>query len=238
MGSRSPAPLRSLPRAFVVGVPDPLPAHILLPEEEFSKFHKVLRLKSGDEVAILPNDGRLVRARLEGHGAVPIETHWPDTEPKTRLTLCLAMPKADSLDESVRMGSEIGVAEFVVFPSDRSVTNWDDKRRTNRLRRLRAISREAAEVGFRTRMPKIVLAESLRQVLDEHGEAQVLSEVEGVVKTLQRGEVVTLVVGPEGGWSPREVGLIGERAVTLGPRVLRVDTAAAAACALVLLHEG
>ena len=44
-----------------------------------------------------------------------------------------------------------------------------------------------------------------------------------------------VVIGPEGGWSPREVELIGDRAVTLGPRVLRVDTAAAAACALALL---
>ena len=234
MGRRDAAPLRSLPRAFVSGIPEELPGSILLPEEEYSKFYKVLRMKSGDEVALLPGDGRLVRCRLEGHSAVPTEVVRPETEPRVRLTLCLAMPKADKLDESVRMGSELGVTEFVVFPSDRTVVKWDEKKREARLRRLRAIARESAEVSFRTRSPRISLAASLEDVLTEFPSAQVLSEVEGVTRTMQALEETALVIGPEGGWSPREVAAIGERAVTLGPRVLRVDTAVAAACALVL----
>jgi 16S rRNA (uracil1498-N3)-methyltransferase len=237
LGSRSPAPLRSLPRAFVSGVPDDLPNSILLPDEEYSKFYKVLRMKAGDEVALLPGDGRLIRARLEGHYAVPTETHRPDTEARTDLTLCLAMPKADSLDESVRMGSELGVARFVLFPSERTVVRWDEKKREARLRRLRAIAREAAEVSFRTRMPKIALCDSLETVLREHAGAQVLSEVEGTARRIEVESSTTLVVGPEGGWAPREVAMIGERAVTLGPRVLRVDTAVAAACSLALLDR-
>lgn len=223
-----------MPRAFVSGIPEELPGSILLPEEEYSKFYKVLRMKSGDEVALLPGDGRLVRCRLEGHSAVPTEVVRPETEPRVRLTLCLAMPKADKLDESVRMGSELGVTEFVVFPSDRTVVKWDEKKREARLRRLRAIARESAEVSFRTRSPRISLAASLEDVLTEFPSAQVLSEVEGVTRTMQALEETALVIGPEGGWSPREVAAIGERAVTLGPRVLRVDTAVAAACALVL----
>ncbi len=237
MGSRSPAPLRSLPRAFVTGVPDDLPAHILLPEEEYSKFYKVLRMNSGDEVAILPGDGRLIRSRLEGHNAVPTEVFHPDTEPNTELVLCLAMSKAETLEESVRMGSEMGVARFVLFPSERTIVHWDEKKRENKLRRLRAIAREAAEVSYRTRLPKISLSDSLEAVLKDHADAQVLSEVEGTAKTMKVDASTTLVIGPEGGWAPREVVLIGDRAVTLGPRVLRVDTAVAAACALALLER-
>ncbi len=237
MGSRDVAPLRSLPRVFVSGVPDELPRNILLPEEEYSKFYKVLRMKAGDEVAILPGDGRLIRARLEGRGAVPTEVHLPETEPKVELVLCLAMPKAETLEESVRMGSEMGVARFVLFPSDRTIVKWDENKRENKLRRLRAISREAAEVSYRTRLPKIALSDSLDSVLKENPGAQALSEVEGTAKTMQVEEVTTLVIGPEGGWAPREVALIGERAVSLGPRVLRVDTAVAAACALALLDR-
>jgi 16S rRNA (uracil1498-N3)-methyltransferase len=209
----------------------------LLPEEEYSKFHKVLRMKSGDEVALLPGDGRLVRARLEGRGAVPVSVHRPETEPRVSLTLCLAMSKADTLDESVRMASEMGAVRFVVFASDRTVVKWDDKKREARLRRLRAIAREAAEVCFRTKLPKIAVAESLDDVLGEFSAAQVLSEVEGTALKMNVSEETTLVIGPEGGWSPREVEKIGGRAVTLGPRVLRVDTAVAAACALALLER-
>ncbi|HXH60522.1 MAG TPA: RsmE family RNA methyltransferase [Fimbriimonadaceae bacterium] len=237
MGSREPAPLRSVPRAFVAGVPEELPERILLPEEDDKKFRNVLRLKSGDEVAILPGDGRLVRATLDGHSVRPVETVWPDTEPRRRLTLCLAMPKNDKLDESVRLGSEIGVATFVLFPSDRTVVKWDEKKREHRLRRLRAIAREAAEVSFRTRLPGIGLMLSLAEVLESYPNAQVLSEVEKVDAKMRTADEMTLVIGPEGGWSPREVEQIGERAVTLGERVLRVDTAVASACALALLGD-
>lgn len=237
MGSRIPAPLRSLPRAFVSGIPEELPETILLPDEEYSKFYKVLRMKSGDEVALLPGDGRLVRCRLEGHSAVPTETVRPETESRVKLTLCLAMPKNEKLDESVRMGSELGVAQFVVFPSERTVVKWDDKKREARLRRLRAIAREAAEVSFRTLLPKITLRESLGEVLTEFDSAQVLSEVEGTPRHIAIKDEATLVIGPEGGWAPREVETIGDRAVTLGPRVLRVDTAVAAACALMLVER-
>lgn len=236
MGSRDPAPLRSLPRAFVSGIPDD-PTSILLPDEEYSKFYKVLRMKSGDEVALLPGDGRILRCRLEGHNAVPTETLRPDTEARVHLTLCLAMSKNETLDESVRMGSELGVAQFVVFPSERTVVKWDDKKREARLRRLRAIAREAAEVSFRTHLPKIALRDSLAEVLAEFDGAQVLSEVEGTAGRLEIRGDTTLVVGPEGGWAPREVEAIGDRAVTLGPRVLRVDTAVAAACALALVER-
>jgi 16S rRNA (uracil1498-N3)-methyltransferase len=147
------------------------------------------------------------------------------------------MPKNDSLDESVRLGTEIGVHTFVVFPSDRTVVKWDEKKRQHRLRRLHAIAREAAEVSFRTRLPRIGFAHSLQEVLEANPQAQVFSEVEGTQKSLVRSEETTLVIGPEGGWSPREVELIGDRAVTLGPRVLRVDTAVAAACSLTLLSD-
>lgn len=234
MGSSDSGSIRSLPRAFVPGIPDDLPDSILLPDEEFKKLHTVLRLAAGAEIAILPGDGRLIKCRLDGHFAWPIEVFYPITEPKTELTLCLAMPKVEKLEECIRMGSEIGVFKFIIFPSDRSVVHWDENKSAHKLKRLRAISREACEVSFRTRLPKIALAESLSAILDETPNAQVLSEQESANCKLKTANSVTLVIGPEGGWSPREVALIGERAVTLGPRVLRVDTAAIAACAIVL----
>lgn len=66
--------------------------------------------------------------------------------------------------------------------------------------------------------------------------ATVLSEVQDESKKLTKvGTEMTIVVGPEGGWSIRELELIGDRGVTLGPRVLRVDHAGPAAAAILLL---
>ena len=226
--------LRGLPRIFLPGASFEEPTE--LPREELDKLRKVLRLSSGAEVAILPDNGSLIRCRLQGHNVVPESVEWPNTEPALNLTLAQALPKGDKIDEIVRACTELGVSKFVLFPSDRTVVRWDEKKVASRLQRLHVIAREAAEVSFRTKLPTVEWVPNLERVLADHPAAIVLSEVEGLSPRLSvASEMMTIVVGPEGGWSPRELSLIGPRGVSLGPRVLRVDHAGAAAAALLLL---
>ncbi|RYG23301.1 16S rRNA (uracil(1498)-N(3))-methyltransferase [bacterium] len=231
-------PLRALSRTFVPGA-DFEDGSIELPSEELDKLRKVLRLSSGAEIAVLPNDGTLVRCRLDGRQAIALETVRPETEAGLHLTLAQALPKGDKLDEIVRGGTELGVSRFIVFPSERTVVRWEPKKVQDRLRRLGTIAREAAEVSFRTRLPEVVWMDSLAEVLKAKTDAVVLSEMEGVkVKLRPIGDRMTVVVGPEGGWAKREFEAIGDRGVTLGPRVLRVDHAGPSAAAILLLeHE-
>lgn len=229
-------PLRALPRLFLDSEPDE--GIFELPKAEIEKLRKVLRLRPGAQIACLPGDGRIFRCVFEGHVAHVLKEEAIDSEPEFHLTIAQAIPKPEKLDQVVRMGTEIGVSEFVVFPSERTVARWDETKMEHRLARLRAIAREAAEVCFRARLPMIAAAASLAAVLETTSDALVLSEQERVpVHLLDRlpSERAVIVVGPEGGWAPSEVERIGARAVTLGPRVLRVDTAAAAAAALILL---
>lgn len=226
--------LRALPRAFVVGATADEPFE--LPSDELDKFRKVLRLGTGDQIAILPNDGTLMVCRLDGRRAIPEAVHRPETEAAVRVTIAQALPKGDKLDEIVRACTEFGVAGFTLFPSDRSVVKWDADKLVSRVRRLEAIARESAEVSFRTVLPTFTVAADLREVLRATPSAIVLSEVEGLEGGLKPvDQAATIVVGPEGGWSPKELTMIGGRGVTLGPRVLRVDHAAAAAAAVLLL---
>ena len=229
------SPLRSLPRLFLPGYSGEEPVE--LPGDELDKLRKVLRLSTGAEIGVLPDDGSLIRCRLEGRSAVPLEKLWPDTEPSLVLTVAQALPKGDKLDEIVRACSEIGVSRFLLFPSDRTVVQWDAKKTNERLRRLSVIAREACELSFRTRLPSFQVFGKLDEVLKAEPSCVVLSEAEGVPRYLEKGgDSLCLVVGPEGGWSPRELKLIGDRGATLGPRVLRVDHAAAAAAAILLLQ--
>lgn len=212
---------------------------IELPQEELDKLRKVLRLSPGAEIAVLPNDGSIVRCRLHARHAEPLEIQRPEVEAMMRLTICQALPKGDKIDEIVRACTELGAARFVLFPSERSVVQWDDKKTASRLKRLETIAREAAEVSFRTLLPTLEMAKSLGDALSQFQDATVLSEAEGVTALLTaRSERATIIVGPEGGWSPRELQLIGGRGITLGPRVLRVDHAAPAAAAILLLKHG
>lgn len=230
-----PLPLRALPRIFVPGA-DPN-GEIELPPAELRKLRHVLRLSPGAEIAVLPNDGSLVRCTLGARTARPLDVVWPQTEAPLNLTVAQARPKGDKLDEIVRACTEIGVSRYILFPSDRTVTRWDDAKQRDRVSRLATIAREASEVSFRTRLPTFEVAESLSEVLRREPAAVVLSEVEGLASGLRfGGEKTTIVVGPEGGWSDREIELIGNRGITLGPRVLRVDHAAAAAAAILLLR--
>lgn len=228
--------LRSLPRVFLDNVPADLDQNpIELPPKEFDKFRKVLRLNRGDQVAVLPGDGRIIRCSYEGKTVVPIETHNLNTQPEKEVILIQALPKMDKLEVIVRMATELGVHKFVLFPSERTVVRWDNKKLQDRINRLKTIARESAEVGFRATLPEIEYHDSLKSVLEKYPASLVLSEYENVEKTLS--EASSIIVGPEGGWTSRELKLIGDRSVTLGPRVLRVETAAIAACSILLCEK-
>lgn len=239
MDRRDLPPLRSLPRTFLPGyMPDGEP--IELPETELRKLRNVLRLSTGAYVAILPGDGTLIVGQIDGKLIQIIETVSAPAKPGVRVHLMLGLPRSEKLEEIVRMTTELGVEEFTIFPCDRTIVRWDEKKRTDRTVRLNSIAREASEVSYRGTLPKLAWEADLASALKVHPEAIVLSETENLCHTLASRleglSQVTLVVGPEGGWSPREVDLIGERATTMGEFVFRVETAAVAAVAATLLR--
>jgi 16S rRNA (uracil1498-N3)-methyltransferase len=224
-----------MPRLFIPGATMDQPFEI--PKAEFSKLHDVLRLRSGAQVGIMPNDGTFWVCELDGRLAVPLACHVVSTEPQLVLTVAQGLPKGDKLDDVLRTCTEIGVSHFIVFPSDRSVVRWDTSKFEEKRRRLEAVVREAAETSFRMLIPMVSFATSLEAVLRVESEFAVLSELESEAQKLsQIGDKMTVVVGPEGGWSPREVQQIGTKGVTLGPRVLRTEHAGAAAAAVLLLR--
>lgn len=236
MGSRPVPTLRSLPRLFVPGASAEGP--IELPPDEVNKLRKVLRLSPGAIIGVLPDDGTIIRCEFQNRVAIPLEVHRPDVEPSLKVTIAQALPKGDRMEDIVRACTEIGVSEFILFSSERTVVRWDEKKTQDRLARLRTIATEASELSFRTRVPTLTWSKGLDDVLKARPNAVVLSEVEGLGAGLNPADgEITLVVGPEGGWAPREIQAIGNRGVTLGPRVLRVDHAAAAAAAILLLGK-
>ena len=227
--------LRSLPRVFIPEAS--ASGAIELPKDELTKLRKVLRLSPGADIAVLPNDGTLIHCKLAALTAEPVDVFTPDTEPKVRLTMAQSLPKGDKLDEIVRACTEIGVSHFELFASDRTVVRWDEKKILDRMQRLSAIAREAAEVSFRTKLPTFSYSPNLKAVLKKFPDSIVLSEVEGLTREIPLApNDPVIVVGPEGGWSKPELSLIGDRGVTLGPRVLRVDHAGPAASAMLLLQ--
>jgi len=234
--------IRSLPRCFIDGI-----AHgansVTLPPDEQKKIRQVLRLNAGDWIAVLPGNGEIWACQLDDGASATVCERYPLPNPaKRKITLAQGLPRPEKLEEVVRMGTEVGVDSFLIFPSDRSIVKWDERKVQDRLQRLRTIAREASEVCLRPYVPTVNFVKSLGEILSQDS-VIVLSETDGVPVSLSQklneleGQEATLVIGPEGGWSPREVGQIGTRAATMGKLIFRVDTAAISACAVALLSS-
>ena len=208
----------------------------VLPASIERQVRTVLRLRDGDRIVLLTGDGSEATCRLES-GALVVEARRPSAgEPVHRLTVMQALLKGDALEEVVQRGTEVGVAEFRLVVTERSVVRELSPRR---LERLRAIAREAAEQSERGSIPHVHESVGLHQALTpravmllERHDARRLSEVE---------PPTAVIIGPEGGFSPREVDAAtaaGVELAGLGPRILRSETVAVAAAAAILSRTG
>jgi 16S rRNA (uracil1498-N3)-methyltransferase len=200
---------------------------------------RVLRLQDGDEITLLDGLGGRVRCRLEDVWCVVLERGAAGGEPTHRLTVWQALLKGDHLEPVIRHGTEIGIARFGLFVSERCVTRDASPRK---LERLGIVAREAAEQSERGIVPPvdepIPFAEALAAaapgsvLLFERHEGKRLTELE---------PPSSVFIGPEGGFSPDEVAA-AERAglviAGLGPRILRSETVAVAVAAAILSRTG
>ena len=158
------------------------------------------------------------------------------SEPRHRLTVVQALLKGDALEEVVYHATEIGVAAFQLAVTERCVAREISPRK---LERLRAIAREAAEQSERGIVPLISEPVMLRDALAP-GSVLLYERHDGAgLAGLEAPQRV--VIGPEGGFSPAEVAAAVEAGVTiagLGPRILRSQTVAVAAAAVILSGTG
>jgi 16S rRNA (uracil1498-N3)-methyltransferase len=211
----------------------------------------VLRLTPGDRIAAVDGTGSAMIVSLTEVSSAAVsgtivEVCPIETEPRVRLTLAQSLPKGDRLELIIQKGTELGVANIEVVTSARTVARPPDDRVDKKLTRWQAIAKEAAEQSCRAVVPKVSGITPLAKFAERIAEfdlALLFWESEehiGVKQVLlERPDIENLlvIVGPEGGFGEDEVRLLtakGARAVSLGPRVLRCETAAIAAAAIVI----
>lgn len=214
---------------------------VTLTAEQRRQISTVLRLRPGDSIIVLDNTGMEYDVRLTDEDGV-IERRRPNrAEPPVALSLYQGLLKGAKLELVLQKGTELGVRRFVPVLTARSVAGEPGKEKA---RRYEAIVREAAEQSGRGCLPVIdrplAFPDALHDAL-ERGPALLPWEGEQSTR-LEPGDLpahgeLSLIVGPEGGFTAAEVDQArgaGARIVTLGPRILRAETAAIVASALVL----
>jgi 16S rRNA (uracil1498-N3)-methyltransferase len=200
------------------------------------QVRSVLRLADGDRIVLLTGDGNEMVCRLEGDHCMVEERRPAAGEPAHRLTVIQALLKGDALETVVRQGTELGVARFRLVVTERCVAREISARR---LERMRTIARESAEQSERGIVPPVEAPVPLRDALADG--SVLLYERHDVTRLRELEPPPAVIVGPEGGFTPAEVRAAEASRVQvawLGPRILRAETVAAAAAAVILSRTG
>ncbi len=225
---------------------------IALDPEESHHVRQVLRLRPGDRLAVFDGRGREYEAVLvdSTRQAVRVRVGAPlrdRVEPPLRVVLYPSLCRPDRMEWLIQKGTEVGVAAFRPLRAERSES---PRVSPGRLDRWRRIAREACKQCGRRVIPGVEeplsapppAAEAVAALmLDVAGSAVPLAGALGSVASAGPPAEVWLAVGPEGGFEPAEraameaAGWIG---VSLGPRVLRAETAGICAAAIVLHRLG
>jgi 16S rRNA (uracil1498-N3)-methyltransferase len=192
-----------------------------------------LRARVGEEIEVIDRAGYLLTVRLDAvspdmvEGVVVSERpHQP--EPAAKITIAIANLPAAALELVLSRCTEAGAYAFHVFQAERSVA------RGAKLQRWGTICREAAMLAGRLRIPEVDALPSLEEVLKVSSHAVMLArDAPQPLASLAEPRDLTLLVGPEGGWTERELAAVSVKA-GLGPRNLRADTAALVGLAVVL----
>ena len=219
-------------------------------------IRKVLRLKKGDIIGLLNGRGNSATAQIKmtepDRVTVQILTHDRDTEPsRQELIIAQAFLKDRKMDNLVRQLTELGASIWIPFCSERSVSRPDSHRLGKRLERWSKISRESVKQCRRGHMMTIEPAESFQDVIQK-AQASDLRIIfwEDETRTIDLTKVnshrsqierIFAVLGPEGGFSSTELDFAkanGFITASLGPRILRAQTATVAAAAILQFLYG
>src|SRR5947208_4475269 len=229
------------------------PDALVLTGGEAHHARNVLRLEPGNRVALFNGNGREATAEVSGVTSSRIELrklHETATPPlRCQITLGQAIPKGKNMDLIVQKAVELGAAEIVPIISDRTVVRLGSEESEQKRNKWQAIAVEAAKQCGQNRLPQVktprpmaeFFADAARHELRLIGslqpDAQQLKNI--LAETDQRPASVLMMVGPEGDFTPAELNVAranGCRPITLGPIILRVETAAIY-CLSVLSYE-
>ena len=227
-----------------------------LTDEDARHATRVLRLGAGDEIELIAPPQRFL-ARIERADEAGVlaraQQPLPPTEARTRVTLYQGLPKSDKMDWIVQKATELGAHGVRPVAMERSVVRLEGKDAARRAERWQKIAREAVKQCARMEMPRIAPCEKLTALREELCALDLLivpweDAQDGSLRACLSRVAdepcarIGVLIGPEGGISAREAQWLREEAgaqlVTLGPRILRTETAGLCALSAIMAFRG
>lgn len=206
----------------------------LLSGAEANHLAKVMRAQPGDQVLLFDGSGREFKARVTEMRGKSVALHIMEVCPVQRelpfeLILAVALPKGERQRFLIEKAVELGATQLVPLIAERSVAKPNE----NALERLRRTVVEASKQCGRNCLMEIAAAKTWQKFVESHADlltycADPNAENRWSLIEPQVGGRYAIAIGPEGGWSETELDLAKShhvRLVSLGPRILRVETA-------------
>ena len=223
---------------------------IELEKEPSRHIAKARRLRAGDALCVFDGRGREALANVIDIGRDTVAVHIHSVASASResplaITLAIALSRGERMDTIVQKASELGARRIQPLISERTGVRLDSARLAGKREHWHKIAISACEQCGRNHIPLIHTAAPLADVLDSARQSTalrlVLHPARARTPLPPRCEDLWLLIGPEGGFSDREIGAAleaGFREYALGPRVLRTETAPLAAIAIAQARWG
>ena len=227
--------------------------YVTITGDDVHHIRDVLRMKPGEKIRVSTSSGRNMYCELAEFGAEFIQADIldevaADTELTSQVVIFQGLPKGDRMETIIKKSVELGVHEVVPVRMRYCVKKLEGKKEANKLKRWQSCSESAAKQSKRSSVPQIHKPLSFAEALDyAHDFDLILIPYEnknGMAATadaldlVRPGMQIGVFIGPEGGFAEEELAMLPEKAqvISLGRRILRTDTAAITAMAMLMLR--
>lgn len=230
---------------------------VTITDDAIHHITRVMRMEIGDKIICNHPEGKAAICAIitmtEDKIVTEIE-EWQDqtVELPVRVTIAQGLPKGDKLELILQKGTELGAAAFIPLQAERSIVKWDTKKANKKNERFKKIIKEASEQSHRTLLPQMEKIASLQDLItrsasfdhklvayEETARGFSTKKLSHFFKQMAPAQQVLLCIGPEGGFSQKEINELHKadfQSVRLGPRILRTETAALYALASISYH--
>jgi 16S rRNA (uracil1498-N3)-methyltransferase len=227
-----------IPNPFIDGIS-------VISGDDAKHIQKVMRMQVGNSI-IAVSEGQAFEANIEAFEGNDVRIKKSSdplrsNELPKKVTICCGLPKGEKLDLITQKATELGMYELILFEAERSIVKWDAQKGSKKQQRLQKIAKEAAEQSHRNVVPSIHDILSFKELLQQSKKYDVLFVadeedakqekrtrfVDMLSKTHDQQSIL-VVFGPEGGLSRKEIEALmnhGFHSISLGPRILRAETA-------------
>ncbi|MDM5249330.1 16S rRNA (uracil(1498)-N(3))-methyltransferase [Lysinibacillus sp. G4S2] len=215
--------------------------------EDARHIERVMRMKEGDKIVVVAqNTAYICTITAFEEDEVLVQSTGqtiPSPELPVHVTVACGLPKGDKLELITQKATELGMFALLPFEAERSIVKWDQKKGAKKQERLQKIAKEAAEQAHRTHIPEIHEPISFKQLVkqtanfdvvfiadEEDAKAEKRTRFAEKLKNAydKKSKSILIIFGPEGGIARKEADALlqaGAQTMSLGPRILRAETA-------------